>query len=60
MPHIHLGVYLADGNEASQAVQWALEVNNALMPIRRLDSLESRPVIEGKTAHLMFAAAVQF
>jgi len=25
MPSIHLGVYLADGNEALKAVQWALE-----------------------------------
>jgi hypothetical protein len=27
MPQIQLGVYLADGKEAFQSVQWALEVS---------------------------------
>lgn len=26
MPHMHLGVYLTSGEEASNAVKWAIEV----------------------------------
>jgi hypothetical protein len=29
MPQIHLGVYLADRQEALKSVQWALEVSSA-------------------------------
>lgn len=28
MPQIQLGVYLMNGNEAAQAVKWALEVSD--------------------------------